>query len=154
MDEKVESVVPNPLVRLWRWATDRRGRQTILFAVIAMFLNADQNLTGPNLTQIGVDFGFDNVTTALDVGGYASAAFWVVGGFSAVFVGWYGDRFDRHALYAALVFLGELSCFSTLAVTNFGGFVATRAFTGLSIGGSTPLVYSMVGDLYSDSERG
>ena len=42
----------------------------------------------------------------------------------------------------------------TLAAQTYWEFWVTRAVTGMSIGGATPLIYSMVGDLYNDELRG
>lgn len=64
------------------------------------------------------------------------------------------DKMNRRNLFAFVVFFGELSCFCTLFVTSYNGLFLTRAFTGMSIGGSQPLVMSMIADMYGDDTRG
>lgn len=49
--------------------------------------------------------------------------------------------------------VGELSCFLTYFVQTFAGLVVTRAITGFSIGGSLPIVYSVLGDIYAAEGR-
>ena len=142
-------------LRKWRiFLSKPHIRQTILFSVIGLFLNADQNLMGPNLTQIGDSFNFTANERDFYLGGVVSVGFWVIGGIAAITMGYYADKGNRKNLFAACVFVGEFSCLMTLAVTDFWSFWVTRVFTGISIGGATPLIYSMVGDLYDDRVRG
>jgi len=50
--------------------------------------------------------------------------------------------------------IGEFSCFCTLFVKDYWGLFATRAVTGVSIGGANPLIMSMIGDMFDDQSRG
>ena len=51
----------------------------LLFA-LSFFLFADQNLMGPNLTQIATDFGFNVIERDVKLGGEISLVFWLIGG--------------------------------------------------------------------------
>jgi predicted MFS family arabinose efflux permease len=142
-------------VRSWaRWLWEPRIRQTILFSLIACFLNADQNLIGPNLTEIGESFNMTSSETDLYIGGIISVGFWVIGGITAIAMGYLADTGNRKTLFAVCVFIGEFSCLMTLAVTDYWSFWVTRAVTGMSIGAASPLIYSMIGDLFNDEVRG
>ena len=63
------------------------------------------------------------------------------------------DTFNRRNLFVAVVVLGEAPCLATAWVRTYGGLFATRMLTGISIGGSLPLLYSLVGDLVPPSRR-
>ena len=63
---------------------------TLLF-ILSFFLFADQNLMGPNLTQIANDFGFDDVQRDIKLGGEISLVFWLIGGFVTLFFGYLTD---------------------------------------------------------------
>ena len=63
------------------------------------------------------------------------------------------DTFNRRNLFVAVVVLGEAPCLATAWVRSYGGLFVTRMLTGISIGGSLPLLYSLVGDLVPPSRR-
>ena len=67
---------------------------TLLF-ILSFFLFADQNLMGPNLTQIANDFGFDDVQRDIKLGGEISLVFWLIGGFVTLFFGYLTDIVSR-----------------------------------------------------------
>ena len=50
-----------------------------LLFMMSFFLFADQNLMGPNLTQIANDFGFDSTQRDIKLGGEISLVFWLIG---------------------------------------------------------------------------
>ena len=59
---------------------------TIQIALISFFMFADQNLMGPNMTQIGTEFGF--LTEAERdhyLGSLINLAFWLLGGTISLF---------------------------------------------------------------------
>jgi predicted MFS family arabinose efflux permease len=80
--------------------------------------------------------------------------FFIVGGFAAILVGYLTDKVNRRNLFVLVVLIGEFSCFCTLFVKDYWGLFATRAVTGISIGGSNPLIMSMIGDMFDDQSRG
>jgi len=125
-----------------------------LLSIISLFLTADQNLIAPNLTQIAQEFNMTDSERDQKLGGQISLGFFLVGGIAAIVVGFLTDRVNRRSLLVAVVLVGEFSCFCTLFVTTYWGLFATRAVTGISIGGSTPLIMSMIGDMFDDRYRG
>jgi predicted MFS family arabinose efflux permease len=127
------------------------GMLCLLFAGI----NADQNLISPQLTVIATEFNMTAEERDERIGGWLSVGFFIVGGICTLLVGYYTDRIrHRVMLLCALVLVGEFACFCTLFVTDFWSFFVTRAITGISVGGSQPLIYSMVGDMFVDRDRG
>ena len=57
-----------------------------LLFIISFFLFADQNLMGPNLTQIAQEFGFNDTERDIKLGGHISLVFWLIGGFVTLFL--------------------------------------------------------------------
>ncbi len=59
----------------------------------------------------------------------------------------------RCFIFGALVFIGEFSCFATYWTRTYTELFVCRILTGISIGGATPVVFSLLADLYSGSKR-
>ena len=71
----------------------------------------------------------------------------------ALLVGALTDSFNRRNLFVAVVVCGEAPCLATAYVRSYGALFATRALTGISVGGSLPLLYSLLGDLVPPARR-
>mmetsp|Transcript_16214 Transcript_16214/g.29646 ORF Transcript_16214/g.29646 Transcript_16214/m.29646 type:complete len:606 (+) Transcript_16214:278-2095(+) len=151
---------------------------TLLFILIMIVLNADTNLLAPVLTPIAREFGFVerdvngsvimefderlNQTVAkvdanmrdLKLGGDITLAFFVIGGVVTLGVGYLADTVNRRNTLAVVLVLGELSCLATFFTTGYWGLWVTRALTGIAVGGSVPLIYSIFGDLFTIEHRG
>ena len=48
---------------------------------------------------------------------------------------------------------GESACFATYWSQNYSQLLALRIVTGISIGGATPIIFSLLGDMYPESSR-
>ena len=73
---------------------------------------------------------------------------------SAVLVGWLGEMVTRREpIFDRGVMVGEISCFATSFVKSFTGLMVTRTINGMAIGGSLPVIYSVLGDLYQAEGR-
>ena len=129
-------------------------RTLLLIAVLGVFTQSDQNLISPLLTTIARSFNMTDDERDTYIGGYIPLGFFMVGALATIVTGFLTDKVNRVALLAVVVFVGEFSCFMTFAVTDYWSFFATRVLTGISIGGSVPLVLSLLGDLYTDESRG
>ena len=127
---------------------------TIQIALISFFMFADQNLMGPNMTQIGLEFGF---LTESDrdhyLGSLINLAFWLLGGTISICIGYFTDIISRKKLFLLVVILGEIPCLLSGFASSYTEFFIMRALTGLGIGGIIPLTYSLLGDYYSSKER-
>ena len=128
-------------------------RTVALLALTTLFLFADQNLMAPNLSAIAADLGMTEAERDKKLGGDIAVAFFVLGAPVALLVGALTDSFNRRNLFVAVVVLGEAPCLATAWVKSYSALFATRMLTGISIGGSLPLLYSLVGDLVPPSRR-
>lgn len=70
-------------------------------------LSADQNLLAPNLTAVANDFGFNDEERDKYLGGFISAAFFLLGAPAALIVGYLSDVTNRTRLLFWVVILGE-----------------------------------------------
>jgi predicted MFS family arabinose efflux permease len=80
-------------------------------------------------------------------------AFFLLGAPISLLVGALTDSFNRRNLFVAVVLLGEGPCLATAFVRSYPQLFAMRALTGISVGGSLPLLYSLLGDMVPPSKR-
>ena len=125
----------------------------VLIFIISFFLFADQNLMGPNLTQIAHDFGFNELERDVKLGGEISLAFWLIGGIVTLFFGYFTDIKSRKKLLFYSVLFGEIPCLFTGFVNTYSQFFWLRALTGIGIGAIIPVTYSLLGDYFPPSKR-
>ncbi len=137
-----------------------RSRITlILFVTLIGLLYADQNLLAPNLSAIGTEFGFSRAEIDQRLGADVNLMFWMLGGVVTLLVGYLTDRADlsqklprKHLLFA-VAFMGQAACLASGLVKTYEQLYWARALTGLGIGGSFPLMYSLIGDYYPKEQR-
>ena len=91
-------------------------------------------------------FSFVNV-------GYIAMGFFLVGGVASLFFGYLADTMNRCQLFCIVVMCGEVACFATSLVTHYWQLLLCRILTGISIGGVTPIIFSLVGDLFAEDVR-
>lgn len=125
----------------------------LLFSLTVFFLFADQNLLSPNLSLIADEFGFDDHERDEKLGGYIAFGFFIVGAPIALLVGYFTDLMNRCTLFGLVVILGSSSSLATYFVKNYTELFICRIFTGISIGGINPVIFSLLGDLYPGSSR-
>lgn len=124
-----------------------------LLCLSTAFLFADQNLTAPNLSAISKDFGFSDAEKDMKLGGEIPFSFFVVGGSVSIFIGPLADKVNRRDLFAFVVLMGNIPCLLTYWVTTYRQFFWLRTLTGVSIGGATPVLYSLFSDIFPPSQR-
>ncbi|PJZ69671.1 MFS transporter [Leptospira perolatii] len=121
---------------------------------MAFFLFADQNLIAPNLRNIAHSFGIiEQSTIDWKFGGEIPIFFFILGGFISVNMGYLTQRYSRKVLIVGTVFLGEIPCMLSGLATNYNEFLILRTLTGFGLGGAFPLLFSMLGDYFSDKSR-
>ena len=98
-------------------------------------------------------FNFDDQERDKYLGGYVAAGFYLVGAPAALLFGYLSDTVNRRNLLFAAVILGEGPCILTYFVTQFWQLLVLRLLTGISLGGTLPLVFSLLGDLYEPQHR-
>uniref|UniRef100_A0A7S2RV00 Major facilitator superfamily (MFS) profile domain-containing protein n=1 Tax=Mucochytrium quahogii TaxID=96639 RepID=A0A7S2RV00_9STRA len=128
--------------------------QTVLLCLTFVLLFADQNLLSPNLSQAAQEFNFTTVQRDKKLGGDIALGFFCIGGFSSLLVGSLTDLINRTYTLVVVLMLGETACFATYWVKTYEQLFVLRSLTGISVGGSVPLIYSLFGDLHSNAYRG
>ena len=124
-----------------------------LLFILSFFLFADQNLMGPNLSQIADDFGFNKIERDFKLGGEISLVFWLIGGFFTLFFGYFTDIVSRKKLLIVSMLFGEIPCFLTGFVETYQQFFWLRALTGIGIGAIIPITYSLLADYFPPNLR-
>lgn len=133
---------------------DRRDYLSLsLLFILSFFLFADQNLMGPNLSQIAAEFGFNDLERDIKLGGEISLVFWLIGGFFTLFFGYFTDIASRKKLLIISMLFGEIPCFLTGFVENYQQFFWLRALTGIGIGAIIPITYSLLADYFPSNMR-
>lgn len=117
------------------------------------FLFADQNLLAPNLSLIAKEFHFSDSQRDNLLGGQIALGFFVIGGIASIIIGCFADRMSRSLLFGIIVCLGEGACLGTYWTKTYIQLYICRILTGISIGGATPIMYSLMADLYPGSTR-
>jgi MFS family permease len=132
---------------------DKRRLSIILVLVALGFMYSVHNLIAPNMTAIAKNFHFDNYERDAYIGGELTLFFYFPGVFGALFAGALSGIVDRRSLLVALAILTSLACLLTARVATFRQLAWARAMTGLGIGGSLPVVYSLIGDWFPPKQR-
>ena len=138
------------LARRERW---KRYGVVGLITATSLFLYADQNLIGPNMSAMAEEFGMDEKEKDVKLGGLLQLAFFVVGSPASLIIGYYADRVRRVRLFFLTTLIGEGPCMATYWVTSYWQLFALRALTGIAVGGCLPLLFSLCGDLFASHER-
>ena len=124
-----------------------------LLFILSFFLFADQNLMGPNLSQIASEFGFNDIQRDVKLGGEISLVFWLIGGVFTLFFGYFTDIASRKKLLIISMLFGEIPCFLTGFVETYEQFFWLRALTGIGIGAIIPITYSLLADYFPSNMR-
>eukprot|EP00521_Asterionellopsis_glacialis_P016124 CAMPEP_0195295422 /NCGR_PEP_ID=MMETSP0707-20130614/17353_1 /TAXON_ID=33640 /ORGANISM="Asterionellopsis glacialis, Strain CCMP134" /LENGTH=548 /DNA_ID=CAMNT_0040356651 /DNA_START=22 /DNA_END=1665 /DNA_ORIENTATION=+ len=134
--------------------TWQRRRLVFCYMMTTILLYADMNLLAPNLTDIGEEFGFeDSDERDKKLGGHIALGFFLVGAPASFLIGWLTDSWRRGPLLFVTIVVGELGCFMTYFTETYAGLFVCRVITGISVGGSLPIIYSVLGDAYQARSR-
>jgi len=129
-----------------------------LLLVTAICLHADQSLAAPNLSAIAEDFQMTPLQKDTRLGGMVQFGFFLIGGAVSLLVGPATDQVDRVTLLSIVVLSGCVpSLVMSLCVPStkagFFYFFLARICTGVAIGGSFPVLFSLTADLFPPSQR-
>jgi MFS family permease len=124
-----------------------------LFSLTLFFLFADQNLLAPNLDQVADEFDMSDHERDRKLGGDIALGFFLVGAPVALLVGYMADIVKRNILFSLVVVFGSICALCTYWAKTYSELFACRILTGIGIGGATPIVFSVLGDLYPDTSR-
>eukprot|EP00949_MAST-11_sp_MAST-11-sp1_P004491 g4491.t1 len=132
---------------------DPKPRTVVLLLLCAAAIFADQNVMAPNLSSIAADFNFTDAERDAKLGGDIAVGFYVVGGVSALLIGWLADTVSRRRLFVAVVIMGQAGNLLTAFVSSWWQLFLLRSITGIAIGGASPLIFSLLGDMYGADRR-
>jgi len=129
-----------------------------LIMITAIFLHADQNLAAPNLSAIAEDFQMTPLQKDTRLGGIVQFGFFLIGGAVSLLIGPMADQMDRVTLLSAVVLAGcvpsfLMSLFVPSSKAGFFYFFLARVCTGIAIGGSFPVLFSLCADVFPASQR-
>ncbi|MEJ5257151.1 MAG: MFS transporter [Fervidobacterium sp.] len=128
-----------------------KNRRKVVFFLflLLVILNADQMVMSPVIGMIEEEFKVTDSHIGL-VGGVFS----IVGALVSLVWGYLSDRYNRKALLVASILVGEIPCLLSAISGTFGQLFFWRVLTGIGIGASFPISYSLVGDMFGHKERG
>ncbi len=120
----------------------------VLMLIVVGLLNADQNIINSMLGPIEAEFHVNDAAIGL-----MSGLFTLVGAAISLIWGYLSDKGNRKNLFTFTVLIGQIPCLLTAFVTNYQQFFWLRVLTGIGVGASFPVVFSMLGDLYDEKKR-
>jgi MFS family permease len=119
-----------------------------VFFCFMLLHQTDRLLIGPLKSQISADFGINNTQF-----GFVITGALIVSTILYPIWGYLYDRYSRAKLLALASFIWGSTTWMSAIVRSFGGFVATRASTGVD-DSSYPGLYSLVADYFGPALRG
>ncbi|HOP82773.1 MAG TPA: MFS transporter [Fervidobacterium sp.] len=126
-----------------------RKRAVFFLFLMLVILNADQMVMSPVIGLIENEF---NVTDSHI--GLIGGVFSIVGALVSLIWGYLTDVYNRKWLLIASILVGEIPCLLSATATSFGQLFFWRVLTGIGIGASFPISYSLAGDMFGHKERG
>jgi MFS family permease len=129
------------------------GMTFILLMIICLFVFCQQTLDAPNLTQIGTGFGLAGSAIDEIIGGQSFMWQMVVISISLILFGYLSDMTNRKMLLGISLLLAGVSyLFASFARTQ-EQFIILRSVGGIGIGGFVPVMFSIIGDMFSSKSR-
>ena len=122
-----------------------------LFAILfftGIILNADLNVMSPSIQFIEEEFKIGDKEI-----GIVGSAFTLVAAVVTLLWGYLTDKFSRKWLLVFAILLGEIPCLLTAFAQNYTQLLILRILTGIGIGGTVPVVFSIIGDLFTEKQR-
>jgi MFS family permease len=134
-------------------AGKRIGWTYILLNVIVVFLVCQQNLDAPNLSQIGRSFSLTGVQIDARIGGEAFMWQMIVASISLIVFGYLADQRNRKVLLVITLLASGLAYLVTPLARTVDQFIVLRSLAGIGIGGIVPVMFSVLGDLFTARSR-
>jgi len=127
-----------------------RNRTAIIFITIMLiFLNADQMVMSPNIGLIEEEFGINDAQIGL-----VASTFTILGAVISLLWGYLSDKYNRKNLLILSILVGEIPAFLSAFSNSYWQLFLWRTLTGIGVGASFPIAYSLVGDMYEHNKRG
>lgn len=128
---------------------DKRVR--LLFTILlvsGIILLADQNVMSPNIQAIENEFRIGDKEIGL-----IGSAFTIIASVVTLLWGYLSDKYSRRILLIITTLLGEIPCFLTGLAESYHQMLFLRVLTGIGIGGSVPIAFSLIGDFFTEKTR-
>ena len=129
------------------------SRNSVMLFACAFLLQSDQNLLAPHLSAVADEFGMSDVERDEKLGGELAMGLFLLGAPAALALGAAADACDRVRLFAAILVVGGAASAGTAFATTYGALFWWRALTGVSLGASLPVTFSLLADLFPPSMR-
>jgi MFS family permease len=129
------------------------GLTFILLMIICLFVFCQQTLDAPNLTQIGTSLGLAGSGIDEIIGGKSFMWQMVVISVSLILFGYLSDMTNRKILLTVSLLLAGISYLLASFARSPGQFIILRSLGGIGIGGFVPVMFSIIGDLFSSKSR-
>ena len=111
------------------------------------------NAMAPNLTQMAIFFGMNEIERDLYLGSYCALALGVFSLPLSGLLGFMADFYSRKYLFLACLLLGSLSSAWSGWAPNYMNLFLARLCSGGCMSGSVPVAFSLLGDLFTKEER-
>ncbi|MCD6104331.1 MAG: MFS transporter [Thermosipho sp. (in: Bacteria)] len=121
----------------------------IFITILLIFLNADQMVMSPNIGQIEKEFNINDSQIGL-----VASTFTILGAVISLIWGYLSDKYNRKLLLIFSILVGEIPCFMSAFSKSYSQLFFWRTLTGIGVGASFPIVFSLIGDMFSHKERG
>lgn len=125
----------------------------VLLSLIAVFVCCQQNLDSPNITQIGQAFGLTGIEIDARIGGEAFMWQMVVASLALVVFGYLADLTNRKVLVLVAVVVAGGAYLAASMAQTVNQFICLRALGGIGIGGIIPVMFSVIGDIFTSRSR-
>jgi len=103
--------------------------------------------------QIARDLGMTDEERDSKLAGWTAAVFFLVGAPASLVAGWADPFVDRVRALFLVVLLGEGPLVLMLFVREYWQLLCIRVMTGVAVGGTLPLVFSLLSDMFPESQR-
>jgi len=126
----------------------------LLFVIIISFIYSTQYMISPNLELISSYFGFGGNTSPL---GVLTFSYTIISGISILIFGYLADKIMRKwIVFAGSVLFSIFSLLTILVSHGFSGYIMFFLLTSINaigFGAIIPSIFSLIGDLISQTER-
>jgi len=129
--------------------SSERFKVVSLFAAVLALQGADLATVGAVGGQLEADLGIDHLQL-----GVLAATVSIVSALATIPFGILADRLNRIRLLALSVSLWGAAMVAAGISSSFSELLATRCFLGIVVAGASPLLASLMGDLFPAEERG
>jgi MFS family permease len=143
----------SPLMEDFTIAGKHMSITFVLLMVITLFVFSQQTLDAPNLSQIGKSLGLEGSGIDEVIGGHAFMWQMVVISIALIVFGYLADMAERKWLLAVSLIISGVSYFLASYARTPGQFIILRSLGGIGIGGFVPVMFSIIGDMFSSKSR-